>query len=1116
MAKKLKVFVSCVSSEFGLYRMQLKAALSDFCEVLIQEDFIGRDRSIRDGRTLLEALAGCIRTCDAVIHIVGEARGDEPEAAHLLRFSQSEPELSIALKGRAAGVRSRDRRAFHSRSFTQCEAIFAIRLEKECFIYRSRPGATCDGRIQRASADAEDQESHWEEITTGHGQYGCSFDSAEQLVDLARTELIGVRDRLAGRAAVARVFPPARDRRVRALTGRSAILRQLDDLAGAHDGRCQVVMLHGPGGIGKSSVVAHWVDELRRNQRLGKRGSRFPNAFAWSFEGQGQSAAEEAANETDHVTSSGSVEFFNAALDYYLAVGHGTRNEIAPHDRGETLAAAIEKHGGLVILDGVEPFQYLTGAHQGCFRDHELQDLVDRLLHLAAERQSRVQPWTLLITSYWSLPLSNEGNFAAIEIPALDLPDASTLLRSFRLPEAKGKAVSLQAVPGDKSFTDEQIFEEAARFVGCQPLALVLMASFLIENFGGRLRITTHGDTPVVEHLEIRDRSPTRSIAAGEPSPHDRHVELDSGEKHNSRVAARWAKFLGHAESLGETSTERKLRTAMLEVARTMSLFSRRVDSSEVDVLRQSDDAELRCLNAVTRDEDMYVKARDGLVRAGLVLHNSGRALDFRHHLIRTAIAEKFRSDNPTTWNAAQSALFTHYRARANQIKLDGDRESYELRVRALSRATAHGCLTPTRIVEAWTIAFKELRGGEVNRPVYRRLLSRSDDLVLLTNFYRDPWRECREGLRDPFHRGDLFNETGYDLQKLARFSESIGAFRSALDIWSDIVLTRSPGRERLTARLYSIRDRVLLVKSLVNCLCLEEAASIANEARTIADFVLQDRGHDLAGIGDPEKGALVSSARLRGMDAYSALGWVYHLFDRREDAEEMFAEGLRLEDQDAKTAEEAGRPPDIRFQKMFLATSFLIDRVAISQAEARLAPAEQICRQVASRSEEDRRRVADDMAFNVLLRGRLEATRWHPEIIEGDAIADEILVSVGKTLDDASDACWSLDLLDGWIQARLARADLNLRSGDHAASSSVLMRVEQLLATAPMPRFELECNWLRARLLVARVPHGEETLARARLIHEAACAMATRQGYLWPCRQNASLFPAPTPNQGC
>src|SRR5271167_840810 len=69
----VKLFLSCVSGEFGVYRDALRHALTlPNVEVKIQEDFKAR------GGDTLRMLEEYMEQCEAVVHFAGEMAGSTP------------------------------------------------------------------------------------------------------------------------------------------------------------------------------------------------------------------------------------------------------------------------------------------------------------------------------------------------------------------------------------------------------------------------------------------------------------------------------------------------------------------------------------------------------------------------------------------------------------------------------------------------------------------------------------------------------------------------------------------------------------------------------------------------------------------------------------------------------------------------------------------------------------------------------------------------------------------------------------------------------------------------------------------------------------------------------
>ncbi len=92
----VKLFLSCVSDEFGDYRDALRRALTrPNVEVKIQEDFkpLGGDT--------LKMLEEYIETCEAVVHFVGDMAGSTPAATSVDDLLMRRPGLEARLAEKA-------------------------------------------------------------------------------------------------------------------------------------------------------------------------------------------------------------------------------------------------------------------------------------------------------------------------------------------------------------------------------------------------------------------------------------------------------------------------------------------------------------------------------------------------------------------------------------------------------------------------------------------------------------------------------------------------------------------------------------------------------------------------------------------------------------------------------------------------------------------------------------------------------------------------------------------------------------------------------------------------------------------------------------------------------
>ena len=108
-----RVFVSAVSSEFGSARQTIKEALLTMgCHPVVQSNFPP------DYRTVAAMLEEKIRSCQAVIHLVGFRYGSEPKS----KLQPSEP----TKQNQNQQVR---------RSYTQLEYDIARKLKKKVYVF---------------------------------------------------------------------------------------------------------------------------------------------------------------------------------------------------------------------------------------------------------------------------------------------------------------------------------------------------------------------------------------------------------------------------------------------------------------------------------------------------------------------------------------------------------------------------------------------------------------------------------------------------------------------------------------------------------------------------------------------------------------------------------------------------------------------------------------------------------------------------------------------------------------------------------------------------------------------------------------------------------------------
>src|SRR3984893_10070009 len=140
--------------------------------------------------------------------------------------------------------------------------------------------------------------------------------------------------------------------------GREEDIGFLDD-AWANQ-QVNVVTIVAWGGVGKSTLVNHW---LRRMAAEQYRSAQL--VFGWSFYRQGTSGDTSSADE-----------FLDVALTWG---GDPEPRRGTAWERGERLAKLVGHRRALLVLDGWEPLQNPPGAQEGRIREPSLQALLREL-----------------------------------------------------------------------------------------------------------------------------------------------------------------------------------------------------------------------------------------------------------------------------------------------------------------------------------------------------------------------------------------------------------------------------------------------------------------------------------------------------------------------------------------------------------------------------------------------------------------------------------------------------------------------------------------------------------------------------------------------------------------
>jgi hypothetical protein len=335
VARRVKLFLSGVSGEFGSHRSLLAADLArPDLDIALQDEFI-----VAGGSTL-EKLDDYISRCDGVLHLIGAAPGAVPAEPAVAALLARHPDLGAMLPPLAPPLA----RAQPGVSYTQWEAYLALYHDRPLFVYR----------LAGTELTEQSQREHYDRISAlGHDR--GEFLNEERLSSAVLRDLVEILPRL---ESTVDVSPTRLRHAAERLIGRDEELGRLD---AAWDSGKNVVAVRAFGGMGKTSLVAMWMAELAlKNWRGAER------VFDWSFYSQGT---------RDTGTASADL-FIDAAL---RAFGDPDPTLGSGWDRGDRLARLVSELRCLLVLDGLEPLQYPPGPMQGKLKDPGVEALLKGL-----------------------------------------------------------------------------------------------------------------------------------------------------------------------------------------------------------------------------------------------------------------------------------------------------------------------------------------------------------------------------------------------------------------------------------------------------------------------------------------------------------------------------------------------------------------------------------------------------------------------------------------------------------------------------------------------------------------------------------------------------------------
>jgi tetratricopeptide (TPR) repeat protein len=246
----VKLFLSCVSGEFGAYRDALRHALTrPNVEVKIQEDFKAL------GGDTLKMLAEYVEQCEAVVHFVGDMTGSTPAASSVDDLLRRSPELETRLGEKGLG-----RDALGTLTYTQWEAWLAIGFDKNLLIVEPADGAMRGPTYAPSDASGAAQAQHLKRLRAINRYPSPGFKNEDNLVAQIMTSAV-----IDALVKAGEMGPPRKPRNLPLASlgdlfkGREKALEELRAaLVSAKSGGVLVRALHGLGGVGKTRLAIEY------------------------------------------------------------------------------------------------------------------------------------------------------------------------------------------------------------------------------------------------------------------------------------------------------------------------------------------------------------------------------------------------------------------------------------------------------------------------------------------------------------------------------------------------------------------------------------------------------------------------------------------------------------------------------------------------------------------------------------------------------------------------------------------------------------------------------------------------------------------------------------------
>jgi hypothetical protein len=252
----LKLFLSCVSDEFGIQREALRHELTSLTvEVKVQEDFISL------GLDTLMKLDAYVRQCDIVVHIVGGMAGSSPPPPCVTGLIGLRQDLTAQINILGPLIDSGEKIPY-----TQWEAWLAV-YYKRPLIIAVPEAATCMVRGPKFEPTPESnaiQVAHLNRLRQLGRHPEVKFTNVDQLVNGILKSLFALfPSRVNPTSATVERLAPQPFAYVERTTLMKQLVSTMQETFSAYS--TAAIILRGPRGCGKSTLADDLLDQVSSN-----------------------------------------------------------------------------------------------------------------------------------------------------------------------------------------------------------------------------------------------------------------------------------------------------------------------------------------------------------------------------------------------------------------------------------------------------------------------------------------------------------------------------------------------------------------------------------------------------------------------------------------------------------------------------------------------------------------------------------------------------------------------------------------------------------------------------------------------------------------------------------